>query len=87
MKKYRMTVTDEYPRCNMTETSKHLLWECTHVNNIWSLFNGLMNQIEKGQEHVSNYEDLFQTCETPAITIVKAKKIQALIQIETEPNF
>jgi hypothetical protein len=34
MKKYRMTVTDECPRCGITETSKHLLWECAHVKNI-----------------------------------------------------
>jgi hypothetical protein len=31
MKKYRMTETDECPCCHMTESSKHLLWECIHV--------------------------------------------------------
>jgi hypothetical protein len=36
MKKYKMTVTDECPRCSMTENSKHFLWECVHVRNIWS---------------------------------------------------
>jgi hypothetical protein len=87
MKKYKMTVTDECPRCNMTETSKHLLWECTHVKNIWSLFNDLMNHIKNGHECVSNYEDVFQTCEMPAVTIVKAKIIQALIQIERPINW
>ena len=87
MKKYKMTVTDECPRCNMSETSKHLLWECTHVKNIWSLFNDLMNHIKNGHECVSNYEDVFQTCEMPAVTIVKAKIIQALIQIERPINW
>jgi hypothetical protein len=71
----------------MTETSKHLLWECTHVKNIWSLFNDLMNHIRNGHECVSNYEDVFQACEMPAVTIVKAKIIQALIQIERPINW
>jgi hypothetical protein len=79
MKKYRMTVTNECPRCNMTETSGHLLWECKPVKHIWSLFNDLMNQVENGLECVNNYEDVFWTCEMPAISIVKAKIIQALI--------
>ena len=35
MKKYRMMESDECPRCNMTETTKHLLWECKHVKRIW----------------------------------------------------
>jgi hypothetical protein len=34
MKKNRMTITDECPRCNMTETSKHPIWECIHVKNL-----------------------------------------------------
>jgi hypothetical protein len=85
MKKYRMTVTDECPRCGMTETSKHLLWECAHVKNIWSLFNNLMTQID--QEGVNNYHEVFQTCELPAISIVKVKIIQALIQIERPMNW
>jgi hypothetical protein len=87
MKKYRMTETDECPRCNMTETTKHLLWECIHVKRIWRLFNDLMNCSENGQECVNNYENVFQTCELPAVSIVKAKIIQALIQIERPMNW
>jgi len=87
MKKYRMTKDDECPRCNMTETTKHLLWECIHVKIIWRLFNDLMNCTENGQECVNNYENVFQTCELPAISIVKAKIIQALIQIERPINW
>ncbi len=33
------------------------------------------------------YEDVFQTCEMPVIGIVKAKIIQALIQIERPMNW
>jgi hypothetical protein len=73
MKKYRMTITDECPRCNITETSKHLLWECIHMKNIWRFFNDLMSH---GHECVNKYEDVFQTCTMPAISIVKMKIIQ-----------
>ena len=66
----------------MTETSGHLLFECVHVRNIWSLFNNLVTQIRNGQECVNNYEDVFLACELSAINILKAKLIQALIQIE-----
>jgi hypothetical protein len=87
MKKYRMTVTDECPRCGITETSKHLLYECAHVRNIWSLFNNLMSQIGNDQQRINNYEDVFQISDTPAISIVKAKIIQSLIQIERPINW
>ena len=36
---------------------------------------------------MQEYEDVFQTCEMPAVTIVKAKIIQALIQIERPINW
>ncbi len=77
-----MTVTDECPSCNKTETSKHLLWDCIHVKNIWTLLYALMNYVKNGQECVNNYEDVFQACEMPASGIIKAKIIQTLIQIE-----
>jgi hypothetical protein len=46
-----------------------------------------MNHTENGQECVNNYENVFRTCEEPAISIVKAKVIQALIQIERPINW
>jgi hypothetical protein len=87
MKKYKMTVTDKCPRCNMTETSRHLLYDCVHVKNIWRLFNSMLNQIGNGRECVYNYEDVYQACEVSAINIVKIKVIQALSQIERPLNW
>jgi hypothetical protein len=82
MKKYKMTQTDKCPRCSQTETSKHLLWECKHVQNIWSLFNTLMNQTSNSKESINNYEDIFQPCELLSINMIKIKIIQELIQNE-----
>jgi predicted transcriptional regulator len=46
-----------------------------------------MKLTENGQEFVNNYKNIFQTFELPAISIVKAKIIQALIQIERPMNW
>jgi exonuclease III len=82
MKKFRMTSTDKCPRCGEVETSEHLLWKCVHVQNIWYLFNLVMNQINNSQECVLLYENVFKTCDIAAICLVKMRIIQALIQIE-----
>jgi hypothetical protein len=62
-----MTLTDKYSMCGMTEASKHIIWECVHVKNIWSLFNNLRIEIENVEECVNNFEEVFQTCELPAL--------------------
>ncbi len=54
---------------------------------IWILFNDLMNHTENGHKCVNNYENVFQTCTLPAISIVKTKIIQALIQTERPMNW
>ncbi len=72
-----MTETDECPRCGLTETTKHVLWECKHVKHIWTLLNALMNQL-----CINKYDDVFQTSELPGACTVKMKIIQEMIQIE-----
>jgi len=46
-----------------------------------------MSQIGNDQQRINNYEDVFQISDTPAISIVKAKIIQSLIQIERPINW
>jgi len=46
-----------------------------------------MTEIENDQECVNNCREVFQTCDLPAISIVKLKIIQALIQIERPMNW
>jgi hypothetical protein len=87
MKKYKMTETDSCPRCGLIETTKHLLLECVHAKNIWSLYNTLMTQIGKSCELVNNFEEVVKSCNSPEISIVKVKIIQQLIQIERPMNW
>ncbi len=70
MKKYKMTETDECSRCGNLEKSRHLLWECKYVKNI------LMNKASYGQECINNYEDIFQACEKPSVSIIKICNIK-----------
>ena len=71
----------------MAETSKHLLWECSHVKNIWSLFNDLMTEINCIQDCVNHYEDIFKACDKQGTNIVKARVIQELVQIARPVNW
>jgi hypothetical protein len=54
---------------------------------IWRFIKYLMNHTENVEECVNNYINVFHTCELPAISIVKAKIIQGLIQIERPMNW
>jgi ribosomal protein L32 len=87
MKRFRMISTDKCPRCGEVETTEHLLWKCVHVQNIWNLFNQVMNHIHNSQESVLLYENVFKTCDTAAICLVKMRIIQSLIQIERPVNW
>jgi hypothetical protein len=53
MKKYNMTPTDECPRCGEKEDMKHLLWECIHAKQIWSMYNNIM--LKAGQMTTNYY--------------------------------
>jgi len=87
MKRFRMISTDKCPRCGEVETTEHLLWKCVHVQNIWNLFNQVMNHIHNSRESVLLYENVFKTCDTADICLVKMRIIQSLIQIERPVNW
>ena len=81
MKKYKMTENDRCPRCGESEHSKHLLWECTHVQNIWTLYNELMTQLNLTKETVNKYDEIFTAGSSEVTNLVKIRVIQELIQI------
>jgi len=81
MLKYKMTTDDKCSRCNNTENTKHLLYECVQAKNIWTLFNSLMTKTKQDSSKVEQYRDLYKVSNHPAINLVKIKVIQSLIQI------
>ena len=87
MKKYKMTENDLCPRCGQTENTKHLLWECTHAQNIWKLYNNLMAKIQLNHELVNSFEKIFVAGQTQGTCLVKIKVIQEMIQVERPRNW
>ena len=82
MKKYKMSQVDTCPRCGITETSKHLLWECEHARKIWKLYNEVIED-----EEVITYEDIFKFDHKDGTITIKIKIIQELIQIDRPKNW
>jgi len=87
MLKYKMITDDKCSRCEMSETSRHLLYDCPQSRNIWKLYNTLLTRNNQEIDQVQQYEDLFKACGNPAINIVKIKIIQSLIQIIRPRNW
>jgi hypothetical protein len=82
MKKYNMTINDKCPRCGDLEDAKHLLWECYHSRNIWSLFNTSIINQRQNVTRVESYEDVFKISGEVITILVKMRIIQEMIQIE-----
>ena len=76
-----MTQTDKCPRCGITESICHLLWECPHANNIWKEYNNFMIRVGQSRDCVNNYQSIYTTANQPATTLIKIKVIQEMIQI------
>jgi hypothetical protein len=87
MKKYKMTNSDKCIRCDEIENTKHLLWECSHVRNIWTLFNNFMTKLNCDNEKVLTYEDVFIPGKSSSICIIKIRLIQELIQMDRPKNW
>ena len=82
MKRYNMIDTDKCQKCGEVETTKHLLWECPQVRNIWSIFNNLMVGLKKQVDTVNSYDEVYSIGSTAGTNLIKIKLIQELIQIE-----
>ncbi len=82
-----MTENDECPRCGETENTKHLLWECCHVRQIWNLYNNLLTSLDYQKDRVLSYDDVYTVSISTGIILVKVKLIQALIQIDRPRNW
>jgi hypothetical protein len=87
MKKYKMTVSDQCPRCGQLETVNHLLWECKYVQDIWNYYNDLMNKAGKQDECVLKYDNIYKPGNCQVSALIKIKLIQELIQIERPKNW
>ena len=77
-----MIESDRCTRCDLQETTEHLLWECNETRNIWKIFNEIMNKLEMNHDIIKEYEDVYKPGSNSAIALIKIRIIQELIQIE-----
>jgi exonuclease III len=87
MKKFNMTTTDKCPRCGEVETIQHLLWECLQVKLIWKIYNNLMVKVNKTDEQINDYKQIYEVGKTSGTALIKIKVIQELIQIRRPMNW
>jgi hypothetical protein len=87
MKRYKMTPSDQCPRCSQSETTRHLLWECEHSKNIWSLHNDYLNSFGITNSNITEYKHVYNAGTNSGLTMIKIKVIQELIQIRRPLNW
>jgi hypothetical protein len=87
MKRYKMTTTDNCPRCGQVETTPHLLWECCQSKRIWEAYNEFMIISGNPCEIVKDYKGIYEVGKTKSSTLIKIRVIQELIQIKRPTNW
>jgi hypothetical protein len=87
MFKYKMTDNPNCTRCGKIETTKHLLWECEHSQNIWKNYNVLMDECSLQHFKIIEYKHVYETDSISAISMIKTKIIQEFIQIKRPKNW
>ena len=76
-----MVPTDKCLRCNRKETYQHMLWECDEAKKVWKSYNDYLEKINYTHEKIEDYKDIYNTHNTSALSIIKMKIIQEMIQI------
>jgi hypothetical protein len=86
MKKYKMTESDTCERCQQSETTEHLLWECRWSRLAWESFNEEIRSRGAKESFVKSYKDIYNFNNNPAMNTIKLKIINELIQITRPKN-
>ena len=80
MFRFGMSRNDQCERCGMVETYRHLFWKCAESRRVWQVFNDYVLSIG-GSHSVGCYEDVFIIDRSGAISMIKVRVIQTMIQI------
>jgi len=81
MLKFKMVNDSDCERCGLEETTKHLLWDCRDTRMMWESYNNILSEGGLSQFSVENYNDVYKFNCTGAVSTVKLKLINELIQI------
>ena len=58
-----------------------MLWGCVEAKKVWKSYNDYLEKINCTHEKIVNYEDIYNVNNTSALSIIKLKIIQEMIQI------
>ena len=87
MFKYKMVTNNKCKRCGEIETYKHLLWECREAKKIWQSYNDFLTHVNKLEDKIMSYDNIFRIGNIGYISKVKIRVIQGMIQIERPVNW
>ena len=82
MLRFKMSRDDECERCGHKETYRHLLWDCRESSKVWEAFNSYMTRIGQQHSKVKKYEEVFNIYPNKALSMIKIRVVQAMIQID-----
>ena len=76
LKRIKLTDNDLCDRCNLTETTKHLLWECSYSKNIWELYNHILVQVGENKYEIKIFPKYVLTfnCNCNNIVLLTTKE-------------
>jgi exonuclease III len=86
MLRFKMVDNSSCERCGLDETTKHLLWDCRDTRMMWESYNTILNEGGLSQFRVENYNDVYKFNGTGAVSTVKLKLINEIIQIIRPKN-
>jgi hypothetical protein len=87
MFKYKMVDSPICPRCDLPETTKHLLWECHESQKIWNSYNEVLKSMQLDKSKVSCYDDVYKVEEEEVLSTIKIRLVQEFIQIIRPKNW
>ena len=81
MCRFGMVDNNTCERRERVEASKHLLWHCRELRNIWRLYNDWIANDARASKSVFEYEDIFWVDDNAHVCKLKVQIMQEKIQI------
>jgi hypothetical protein len=82
MFKYKMVTCFLCEGCGISESFKHLMWDCVNVKQSWGNLNTILVRKNLGNDVITDYEDVFNFDKSAATNTIRLKIIQNFIQVE-----
>jgi len=82
MLKYKMVTCCLCEGCGISESFRHLMWDCVNIKQSWGNLNKILVRKNLGNDVITDYEDVFNFDKSAATNTIRLKIIQNFIQVE-----